>query len=96
MKHLKDNLTAEDEKLLKEEMSKAREAVNKGDITEIKSAYERLSNLWFQISEKIYKKTGAASGAQNTSAGGASQTSTNEGTQQQEKKSKNADYKVVE
>ncbi|MBN1897962.1 MAG: molecular chaperone DnaK [Spirochaetes bacterium] len=89
MKNLKDNLSTEDEKVLNDELSTAKEAINKENLSSIKSAYESLSQAWYKISEKIYKKTGQAPGA-GTTADAAAQAAqeTAEAQEAESKKSK--------
>ncbi len=108
MKNLKDVVTADDEKIINEEIRKAREVIEKSeDINEVRRAYESLSSAWYKISEKAYKKAGGAgtagsAGAQAQASGGTSgDTSQAAGKDSSGKKGDDdnivdADYKVVE
>jgi molecular chaperone DnaK len=103
MKHLKDKLTSEDERILNEELKKAKDVLNSDNLNELKNAFKNLSEAWYKVSERIYRSTGYTQsqyqpGAQaNYSAGASSgQSNPDEGKSKKDDNVVDADYKVVE
>ena len=103
MKHLKDKLTSEDERILNEELKKAKDVLNSDNLNELKNAFKNLSEAWYKVSERIYRSTGYTQsqyqpGAQaNYSAGASSgQSNPDEGKSNKDDNVVDADYKVVE
>lgn len=110
-KDFKDKISEEEDKSLKEELEKAKKVVNSENAEEIKKAAEELSNVWYKISEKIYKTSqpqgapqGAPGQAPNPEDVAAQAEEDMKGKKSKKKSSKkekddnvvDADYKVVD
>lgn len=87
LKDMGDKIEPADKESIETELKKVKDALEKDDIDRIKEATEGLTKVFYEVSAKIYQKTGEASEASDTAEGKGAQ---------EEEKVVDADYKVAE
>ena len=89
LEELGDKLSGEEKAKVETEIENTKKALEGNNVETIKEATDKLTKVFYEISEKLYKQSGAAAGA-NAEAGATEETANNDGTVY------DADYKVEE
>ena len=87
LEELGDKLSGEEKAKVETEIENTKKALEGNNVETIKEATDKLTKVFYEISEKLYKQTGAAAG-ENTEAGATEESANNDGTVY------DADYKV--
>ena len=93
LKDLGDKLDSADKSKIEAEINKVKEAMKGTDIEAVKSATEALTQVFYDLSSKIYQQNPGAQGGPNPGAGAGPQGSAGAGGQENVY---DADYKVVD
>ena len=87
LEELGDKLSGEEKAKVETEIENTKKALEGNNVETIKEATDKLTKVFYEISEKLYKQSGAAAGS-NAEAGATEETASNDGTVY------DADYKV--
>lgn len=90
LRDLGDKVTGDEKAKVQEEIDKVKEALNKNDITEIKAATDKLTQVFYEISAKLYQQAGGQQDKTDQPQGADAQNTNQQGNVY------DADYKVVD
>ncbi len=97
LKDLGDKLSSDEKAKVEAELENVKDKLKGSDIAAIKEATEKLTQVFYEISAKLYQQTGAAGPAAGPATGGAAGVA-GEGPEPEQGKDNvyEADYKVVD